>query len=84
MLHKLHEISKLKVNEIIKNKKLFLPYAQYSPTNLYRHALKQVDGSREVDGTHNNKGRTKLCTPQYLDRTKPQINVFRETMGTCT
>ena len=63
MLCTLHQISKLKVDEIIKNKKLFPAYAKYSPATLYRHALKPLDGSREGDCRHNNKGRPKVCTP---------------------
>ena len=83
-LASLHQISKLKVNEIIKNKKLSPAYAKYSPATLYRHALKPLDGSREVDGRHDNKGRPKLCTLQDLCSTKREINVLRETVGTFT
>ena len=80
----MHQISKLKVNEIIKNKKLFPAYAKYSLATLCRHALNLLDGCREVDGRHNNKGRPRLCTPQDLSSTKRQINVLREAMGTFT
>ena len=84
MLRTLPQISKLKVNEIVKNKKQFPAYAKYAPATLYRHGLKPLDGSREIDGRHNNKGRPKLCTPQDLRSIKRQINVLRETMGTLT
>ena len=84
MLRTLHQISKLKVSEIIKNKKLFPAYAKYSSTALYRHALKLLDRSPEIDGRYKGKGRPKLCTPQDLRSIKWQINVLRETMGTFT
>ena len=58
MLLTLHQISKLKVSEIIKHKKLFPPYAKYSPAILCRHALKPLDGGREVDGKHNKQRET--------------------------
>ena len=80
----MHQISKLKVNEIIKNKKLFPAYAKYSLATLCRHALNLLDGCREVDGRHNNKGRPRLCTPQDLSSIKRQINVLRKAMGTFT
>ena len=82
MLRTLHEISKLKVSKIIKYKKLFPAYAKHSPATLYKHALKPLDGGREVDGRRNNKGRPKFCTPQDLRSIKRQINVWREIMGT--
>ena len=63
MLLTLHEISKLKVSEIIKYKKLFPVYAKYSPATLYRHALKPLGGGRDVDGRRSNKRRPKFCTP---------------------
>ena len=63
---------------------MFPAYAKHSPAALYRHALKPLDGGREVDGRHNNKGRPKLCTPQDLRSIKRQTNVFREKMDTFT
>ena len=59
----LHQVSKLKVTEITKNKKLFPTYPKCSTATSNIHALKPLDGSREVDGRHNKKGRPKLCTP---------------------
>lgn len=84
MLRTLHQIQNIKICTIIKDKRKYPGFSKYSQATLYRHAKMPLDGSRQLDFRHRNKGRPKLYTQRALHNIKRQITVLRDTIGTFT
>ena len=84
MLRTLHQVYKIKVSEIVKNKKRYPGFANIPAITLYRHAKKPLDGTAPLDRRHNNKGRPSTITAQDLRAVKRQIQALRCQLGTFT
>ena len=84
MLRTLHQVGNIPISNIIKNKHKYPEFAKFSPATLYRHAKRPLDGHREHDKRHNNKGRPRKLTGKDLRQIKRQIVLLRKRNGTFT
>ena len=84
-LRAIHQIGKVKISDIIRDKKRFPGFSSFSSPTIYRHAKYPLDGNlKDFDKRHHNKGRPPLLTAHDKRSIIRQINILREQDGTFT
>ena len=84
MLRTLTQVGKLKVRDIIKDRKRFPGFKDIPKSTLYRHAKKSQDGSAPFDRLKINPGRPKKMTKGDMRLVRRNIGQMRKDLGTFT
>ena len=77
-LRAIHEIGKVKISEIIRDKKKYPGFVPFLSAAIYRHAKLPLDGTDVFDKRTLNEGRPPLLNERDYRLIKRQINILRE------
>ena len=84
MLRTLNQVQKIKMRDIIKDRKRYFGFAKFSQATIYRHAKKPLDGSALVDKQAFNTEQPRKITACDMRRIRRQICILRNDVGTFT
>ena len=80
-LRAIHQIGKVKISDIIRDRNKYPGFVPFSSATIYRHAKLPLDGTDVFDKRTLNKGRPPLLNERDYRLMKRQISVLREFEG---
>jgi len=84
MLRVLHQVQKIRVEDIVKDRKTYPGFEKFSSATMYRHAKKPLDGSSVIDRQTMNKGRPRKLNAVNMRHLCRNISKMRTDVGTFT